>query len=363
MANYKQKNDNGDKLYWAITAVMLITAAPVGVVMVLFKLFESRNQTGTRAGTATPVGARTTAGAGAQARKAVKDILAPMQKKATHRTRLGTALTLLFLFCVSVSLGSLTQGLEAFFSDVFPLLCCAAVSAAYLLSGVGLRKKLRRYRTYLPLIARRPAVPIQTLAAAVNAGPGRVRNDLEEMLDTGVLTQGYLDYHSDRLILSPETVEREARKQPKAEKKPDAADKENAVLEEIRQVNELVKNEKLSAQIDRIGIITAKILDYEKSHPASAPQLHSFLSYYLPTTLKILRAYGQLEAQEVSGSNITAAMVRIENMMDKVVEGFEKQLDQLFLGETMDITSDVEVLERMLAKDGLSGGQTLTLEL
>ena len=87
------------------------------------------------------------------------------------------------------------------------------------------------------------------------------------------------------------------------------------------------------------------------------------MSYYLPTTLKILRAYGQLEDQEVSGANITAAMNRIEGMMDKVVEGFEKQLDQLFQGDAMDITADVEVLERMLAKDGLSDHQGLTLGL
>ena len=87
------------------------------------------------------------------------------------------------------------------------------------------------------------------------------------------------------------------------------------------------------------------------------------MSYYLPTTLKILRAYGQLESQEVSGENITAAMARIEGMMDKVVEGFEKQLDQLFQGDAMDITTDVEVLERMLAKDGLSSGQGMTLGL
>ena len=42
--------------------------------------------------------------------------------------------------------------------------------------------------------------------------------------------------------------------------------------------------------------------------------------------------------------------------MDKVVDGFEKQLDRLFEVDTMDITADVEVLERMLEKDGLSGG-------
>ena len=127
-------------------------------------------------------------------------------------------------------------------------------------------------------------------------------------------------------------------------------------------MKESISNQKLAEQVDRIGLITAKILDYQKSHPEKSPQLHSFLSYYLPTTLKILRAYSQLEAQEVAGENITAAMARIEGMMDKVVEGFEKQLDQLFQGAAMDITADVAVLERMLAKDGLAGqGMTLGL--
>ena len=67
-----------------------------------------------------------------------------------------------------------------------------------------------------------------------------------------------------------------------------------------------------SQQIDRIGVITAKILDYQRQHPEKSPQLHSFLSYYLPTTLKILRSYAQLEDQEVDGQNISAAMERIE---------------------------------------------------
>ena len=53
--------------------------------------------------------------------------------------------------------------------------------------------------------------------------------------------------------------------------------------------------------------------------------------------------------------NITAATARIEGMMDQVVAGFEKQLDKLFQNDAMDITSDVEVLENMLKKDGLSG--------
>ena len=93
--------------------------------------------------------------------------------------------------------------------------------------------------------------------------------------------------------------------------------------------------------------------------------LRQFLNYYLPTTLKILNAYAQMDAQGVEGENITAAKARIEGMMDKVVDGFEKQLDQLFQTDAMDIAADVEVLERMLEKDGLGGsshdGITLTL--
>ena len=117
----------------------------------------------------------------------------------------------------------------------------------------------------------------------------------------------------------------------------------------------------MSRKIDRIGEITGNIFAYLREKPDKEGKLRSFLSYYLPTTLKILRAYSRLEDQEVSGENITSAMERIEGMMDKVVEGFEKQLDQLFQGDALDITADVEVLERMLAKDGLSSGSSLRM--
>ena len=123
---------------------------------------------------------------------------------------------------------------------------------------------------------------------------------------------------------------------------------------EMRRLNDSIEDEEISAQIDHLEEVTRKIIDLVVKQPKKLPQIRRFLDYYLPTTLKILRSYAQLEDQEVDGQNISAAMERIENMMDKVVEGFEKQLDQLFQGDALDITTDVEVLERMLAKDGLS---------
>lgn len=132
-------------------------------------------------------------------------------------------------------------------------------------------------------------------------------------------------------------------------------------VSEMRRLNDAIKDEKISAQIDHLEGVTKKIVEQVVAEPKKLSQIRKFLNYYLPTTLKILHAYAQLESQGIEGDNITAAKARIEGMMDKVVEGFEKQLDKLFEHDAMDITTDVEVLEKMLSKDGLSGGQGMQL--
>ena len=164
----------------------------------------------------------------------------------------------------------------------------------------------------------------------------------------------------------PEKAEEPVEKKPASTGNPEldkmVRDGEMAIRE-MKRLDENIADPGISADIVRLEQVSARIFDEVRTHPEKLPQIRRFLDYYLPTTLKILRAYAQLEDQEVEGENITAAMERIEGMMDKVVEGFEKQLDLLFQGDAMDITADVEVLERMLAKDGLSGQEGMTLGL
>ena len=381
MSNEFKSNQKSDLIYWLIAVGLLFTgiAAPVGVVMIVLKLMGGKKKGRhpyymQRDGEA-PAGARTTASAqgedaprgkkagGKKRRSAPQDQLAQMARSAKNLTTTGAILAAVF-GCISVidaadNLWMLPDVLW-YLEEIIPLLCFTAVGLGLLGAGLLKRRTVHRYRGYLAMIGSHKAVSVSALASATGSAPAKVRDDLEDMLDDGFFPKGFLDYGSDRLVVDGNGLEEAPA--PQAEPQPaPKAQEEDAILAEIRAVNDAVANEKVSAQIDQIGTITAKILDYQRSHPDSAPQLHSFLSYYLPTTLKILRAYGQLESQEVSGENITAAMARIEGMMDKVVEGFEKQLDLLFQGDAMDITADVAVLERMLAKDGLSDQEGLTL--
>ena len=222
-----------------------------------------------------------------------------------------------------------------------------------LVCGTQRNKKAKRFRKYLALIGKRESISIGSLAQAMPVSYHTACNDIQEMLDEGYIPTGYLDMASGRLILSDEGLQDEPEKE--KEEQPAPPEDDDAILQEIRQVNDAIEDPEMSEKIDRIGEITGKILDYQRKNPNKDSQLRSFLNYYLPTTLKILKAYAQMEAQGIEGQNISAAKERIEGMMDKVVEGFEKQLDKLFQDDAMDITTDVEVLERMLDKDGLSG--------
>ena len=128
-------------------------------------------------------------------------------------------------------------------------------------------------------------------------------------------------------------------------------------LEEMRRLDRNIEDEKISADIVRLQQTSEKIFDYVKEHPDKLSDIRKFMNYYLPTTLKLLNAYDRMGAAGVEGANIDGTMGRIDAMMDKVVEAFDKQLDALFADEALDISTDITVLEQMLAQEGLGGMQ------
>lgn len=248
-----------------------------------------------------------------------------------------------------------------FFADelvnAFVMLAGFGVGLGMLLTGREQRGRMERYTNYLAYIGANRQVSLAPMAAAMDVSVRRLTRDLRKMLATHVLPTGYLDLKAGKLMLTEmgyTEPEPEPEPQPEPEKNQQPS-QEDEILREIRLINDLIPDPVISAKIDRIEEVTHKILQYQKTHPQRTEQLRTFLNYYLPTTLDILRSYARLDAQGVEGENITAAKQRIEGMMDKVVEGFEKQLDKLFSSDAMDIAADVQVLENMLKKDGLSG--------
>lgn len=362
------RNDNGKTiLSWIATIAMLGIAWPVGLFM-LFRvlstgsLFAPRrriSQSGPIDVKATVVEDRPKpsprpAPHAPQPRPAARGLVPVKRKKGRGLMIAGGIVSGVFAMSLLSEIADvLAFGWENYMlRGLFTLTGFFAAGLVMLGFGLRQRRQATRYRRYLTLIGNRRALSIDALAKALPVPFGRACGDLQDMLERGHLPpEGYIDLQNRRLVLSP-ALEDEPPAPRTAPAPPPKRD--DAVLVEIRAINDEIDDPVMSAKIDRIGEITARILDYQRRNPAATNELQSFLDYYLPTTLKLLRSYERMEEQGVEGENIRAAKARIEDAMDMVVEGFETRLDKLFQADAIDVTSDIQVLEQMLQKDGLS---------
>ena len=78
------------------------------------------------------------------------------------------------------------------------------------------------------------------------------------------------------------------------------------------------------------------------------------MEYYLPMTVKLLKAYEELDRQPVQGDNIMKSKGEIEDTLDTLNIAFEKLLDNLFQDTAWDVSADISVLNTMLAQEGLT---------
>ena len=125
-------------------------------------------------------------------------------------------------------------------------------------------------------------------------------------------------------------------------------------IAEMKRLDDNIADPGISADIVRLEQVSQKIFDEVRRSPDKMPQIRKFMDYYLPTTLKLLNAYDRMSAAGVSGENIDTTLAKVEGMMRTIVSAFEKQLDALFGAEALDISTDITVLENMMAREGLT---------
>ena len=250
---------------------------------------------------------------------------------------------------------------------------CAAMlagSAWMLVSGVGTMKTVKRFRTYKKLLDQKTQCALDRLARAVGKDVPFVRRDVQRMIGSGYFLEGHLDHEQKHLIISDDTYRRfeQARLQMEAQQKQRAAeaanapdprirevlDKGSAFIAQIRKCNDDIPGQAVSEKIDRIELLVRRIFDRARSNPEIIPDLKKMMDYYLPMTVKLLTAYADMDAQPIQGENILNSKREIEATLDTLDQAFQKFLDELYQETAMDISSDISVLNAMLAREGLT---------
>jgi predicted RND superfamily exporter protein len=308
----------------------------------------------------------------------IKSLVVPKAKKSAGSSRdlrkiLGGIIigTSIFFFAIML-IGFLSYAGSKLFSGLglaFIVGLLAIVGGTLISKANKDKKKKERFEKYMDVIGDKPWMPISMLEEAVGEPFATVYSDLREMLSQGLLYGGEIDVQHRRIVFpardpgswnGPDPPKKKPTGKPQTVITPSSPKEDDSYASTIRQIKELndrIKDEQMSRKIDRIQDLTQKIFDQIKSDPEHENKTRKFMNYYLPTTLKLLDAYSRYEALGVRGENIDQAMSNIENTMDTVLQGFEKQLDELYGADTMDVSADISVLEGMMAGDGLTAKQ------
>ena len=135
----------------------------------------------------------------------------------------------------------------------------------------------------------------------------------------------------------------------------------NRALSEMGRLYMSIKDPEVRAKINEIMCITDKITQDAIHDPKDIPQIRKFMNYYLPTTLKLLNSYDRMSSLGIEGENLDRSMKSINDMLDAAIEAYKKRLDSLFENQALDIETDIEVMNTMLAREGLVGDDEFDL--
>lgn len=126
------------------------------------------------------------------------------------------------------------------------------------------------------------------------------------------------------------------------------------LIHTLQVTSSQLENRVLAGKTGEIINISNDIIRKLIRQPNLLSSVKRFLNYYLPTTQKLVSNYSYMEEQSVRGKNIAYAMQKIEKTLDTMIDAYKNQLDALFSGTAMDVSTDIDVLESILKSEGLT---------
>lgn len=252
------------------------------------------------------------------------------------------------------------------------MLGITAISAFAGTKGLQRLRLSSRFQRYRNIIGDDTSIKISRLALETGRSEKEVVEDLEKMIELGWFVQGHLDEEKTYLITSEEMYRLYLEKRLQSmELKREAEEKKNqqdSIPEDVREIihtgaqyikeihacNDAIPGEEISKKISKMETIIQQIFLRTEQHPEVAGELRKTMNYYLPTTVKLLRAYQDLDSQPIAGENIANSKREIEETLDTLNNAYEKLLDGLFKETAWDVSTDISVIKTLLAQEGLA---------
>ena len=224
-------------------------------------------------------------------------------------------------------------------------------------------RQMGQFADYADSVDYHKGLPVSMLADLTHQKPKKVHKRLQKYIRKGWLN-AWLDDETETLYLTAEDYRaaKEAATAAAAQPQPeqpesgdtplnlDTARRFAAVLEKEQQ---LMQDAQAREELAAMHKTTTAICDWLEAHPESQPKTRRFAEYYIPTTLKLLHTYNDVQGQQ--GENAETIRRDIAGILHTLNQAYENLYNNLLSDVAMDISSEIAALQGMLANDGLTG--------
>ena len=224
-------------------------------------------------------------------------------------------------------------------------------------------RQMGQFADYADSVDYHKGLPVSMLADLTHQTKKKALKRLRSYIHKGWLN-AWLDDETETLYLTAEDYRAAKEKaaaaaaQPQPEKAEtgdtplnlDTARRFAAVLEKEQQ---LMQDAQAREELAAMHKTTTAICDWLEAHPESQPKTRRFAEYYIPTTLKLLHTYNDVQGQQ--GENAETIRRDIAGILHTLNQAYENLYNNLLSDVAMDISSEIAALQGMLANDGLTG--------
>ena len=249
--------------------------------------------------------------------------------------------------------------------------------------GNGQRRRLKRAEKYLELCGTKMYGVINEMARYTGKSVRYVRRDLRKMLKAGMFPDGHLDdketcfmlndviyrqyLETEKAYLEQKKISEQEKEQNTDNANPQDTEQNRREQElhsmvaegmeyirHLRDLNDRIEGEAISEKLYRLENLLKEIFDRVQEHPEQMHRMHKLMEYYLPTMLKLVEQYAEFDEVSSPGDDILEAKKEIEKTLDMINQAFVTLLNNLFQDAAFDASADAQVLQTMLAKEGLT---------
>lgn len=294
--------------------------------------------------------------------KRTKFIQKYTEKEAKSNTKFGYVFLFLFIFAFINTLNGQLSPTEGKFGSISFEVIFLLIPAIVFFSKAANKKRHIRAANYMAICGENDAYPLENVSLATGIPLKTIKKDLKSIIENKILPYAKIDDEINYILFENvplSDIKKEDTNQKNNENQKPINDAKSAVAEGreyirlIKKANDDLDGQEISEKLQRLENVNESIFEYIEKNPERIPEIRKLMSYHLPVTMKLVKAFKEIDALPIQGDNIKATQNDILKALDVVNGAFESFLDGLFQNVSLDVASDIATLKTVLAQDGL----------